>query len=88
MEIGPWEVFWLACGVGTIIAALLANRSRRWRYVGRAAVGVLFLFGGALMNAIQLASGVRLTGVGEASSRGSCCEALSSWDSLPLRPTL
>lgn len=57
MEIGPWEIFWLACGVTTVIAAVLASRSRRWLYVGRAAVGVLFVFGGALMNAIELASG-------------------------------
>jgi len=35
-------VLWLVCGVTTIIAAVLASRSRRWRYIGRAAVGVLF----------------------------------------------
>ena len=56
MEIGPWEIFWLACGVTTIIAAVLANRSRRARSLGRAAVGVLF-FGGALQHVINLASG-------------------------------
>lgn len=57
MEIGPWETFWLACGITTIVAGVLAGRSRRARYVGRAAVGVLFLFGGALLHIINLASG-------------------------------
>lgn len=51
-------VLWLACGVMTIIASVLASRSRRWLHVGRAAVGVLFVFGGALVNAVYLASGV------------------------------
>ena len=50
-------VLWLACGVTTIIAAVLASRSRRWRYIGRAAVGALFVLGGALVNASYLASG-------------------------------
>jgi uncharacterized membrane protein len=50
-------VLWLACGVTTIIAAVLASRSRRWRYIGRAAVGVLFVLGGALVNASYLATG-------------------------------
>ena len=34
---------WLVCGAVTIIAAALAGRSRQARYVGRAAVGVLFI---------------------------------------------
>jgi hypothetical protein len=38
-----WQIVWLACGVATIIAGVLASRSRRARYVGRAAVGVLFI---------------------------------------------
>jgi hypothetical protein len=51
-----WQIVWLACGVATIIAGVLAGRSRRARYVGRAAVGVLFIIGGALLHVINLAS--------------------------------
>ena len=51
-----WQIVWLACGVATIIAGVLASRSRRARYVGRAAVGVLFIVGGALLHVINLAS--------------------------------
>ena len=58
MEFGPWQIFWLVCGVATIVAAVLASRSRRWLYVGRAAVGGLFVVGGALYNFISLTSGV------------------------------
>ncbi len=50
-------ILWLACGIATIAAGAMASRSRRARSVGRAAVGVLFIFGGALVNAIYLASG-------------------------------
>lgn len=57
MEIGPWEIFWLACGITTAIAGVLASRSKRWLYIGRAAVGALFLLGGALFNLITLVSG-------------------------------
>jgi hypothetical protein len=52
-----WQILWLACGVATIVASVLAGRSTRWLYVGRAAVGVLFLVGGALLHAINLANG-------------------------------
>ena len=52
-----WQLLWLVCGVVTIIAAVLARRSRRWRYAGRAAVGVLFIVGGALLHVINLATG-------------------------------
>jgi uncharacterized membrane protein len=50
-------ILWLACGVTTIVAAVLASRSRRARYLGRGAVGVLFILGGALVNAAYLAAG-------------------------------
>lgn len=52
-----WQILWVACGVATIIAAALANRSRRARYLGRVAVGVLFIVGGALLHVINLATG-------------------------------
>jgi hypothetical protein len=58
MEVTAMDVIvWVACGVTTIVAGLLAARSRRARYVGRIAVGVLMLVGGALVNAIYLGSG-------------------------------
>jgi len=50
-------ILWLVCGAATIIAAVLAGRSRRARYLGRAAVGVLFIAGGALLHFINLATG-------------------------------
>jgi hypothetical protein len=61
MGIG-WQILWLACGATTIIAAVLASRSRRARYIGRAAVGVLFIIGGALLHVINLATGADYAG--------------------------
>jgi len=55
MGIG-WQILWLTCGVVTIVAAVLANRSRA-RILGRVAVGVLFVIGGALLHVINLATG-------------------------------
>ena len=56
MGIG-WQIVWLACGVATVVAAALAGRKAWARYLGRAAVGVLFLFGGALLHVVNLATG-------------------------------
>lgn len=53
---------WLVCGIATIVAAVLARRSRAARFVGRAAVGVLFIFGGALLHIINLVSGANYAG--------------------------
>ena len=53
MGIG-WAILWTLCGIVTLIAAVLANRSKRWRYIGRAAVGVLFIIGGALVHVVNL----------------------------------
>ncbi|HZC40863.1 MAG TPA: hypothetical protein VE343_09325 [Streptosporangiaceae bacterium] len=50
-------ILWVACGTATIIAAALAGRRGRARYLGRAAVGVLFIAGGALLHVINLAAG-------------------------------
>jgi hypothetical protein len=50
-------ILWLACGATTVIAAALAGRSRQARYMGRAAVGLLFIAGGALLHVINLATG-------------------------------
>src|SRR5215469_13355816 len=43
-------ILWLVCGAATIVAAVLAKRSKPARYLGRAAVGVLFIAGGALLH--------------------------------------
>jgi hypothetical protein len=61
MGIG-WQILWVVCGVVTIIAAVLASRTRPVMYAGRAAVGVLFLIGGALLHVINLATGVDYSG--------------------------
>ncbi|HEV7210508.1 MAG TPA: hypothetical protein VGN47_02210 [Blastococcus sp.] len=45
---------WLVCGVTAIVAGALAGRSRRAMIVGRIAVGVLMLVGGAVVNATYL----------------------------------
>ena len=58
MQENLWvQIFWVAC-VGTeILASVLATWSRRARYLGRVAVGVLMLLGGAVFNAVNLALG-------------------------------
>lgn len=46
------DVFvWLVCGVTAIAASVLASRSRRAMHIGRVAVGLLMLVGGAVVNA-------------------------------------
>lgn len=52
---GP--IFWAVCWAVTVVAAVLSVRSRRAMVVGRVAVGLLMLVGGAAFNAGQLASG-------------------------------
>jgi uncharacterized membrane protein len=55
MGIG-WAILWTVCGIATLPAAVLASRSKWWRYAGRAAVGVLFIIGGALAHVVNLAT--------------------------------
>jgi hypothetical protein len=58
MQDSPFMIIlWLVCGAATIVAAVLASRSRSARYAGRVAVGVLFIAGGALLHVINLATG-------------------------------
>lgn len=58
MQEGSWvQVFWTACVATAILASVLTIWRRRARYVGRVAVGVLMLLGGAAFNAVNLASG-------------------------------
>ena len=59
-------ILWLVCGSATIIAAVLADRSRRAQYLGRTAVGVLFIAGGALLHVINLATGTDYAGFADA----------------------
>jgi hypothetical protein len=53
-----WPILWTASGVVTVVASVFAGRSRRARLIGRAAVGFLFVIGGALLHVINLATGV------------------------------
>ena len=48
------RVMWLVLGVTVIVASLRADRSRRARNVARAALGVLFLVFGAMVNAVYV----------------------------------
>jgi len=51
------RVMWLVLGGVTFVAALRAGHDRRARYVGRWALGVLFIIFGAVVNAIYLTAG-------------------------------
>jgi hypothetical protein len=58
MQENTWvQIFWVAYVATAIVASVLAIWSRRSRYVGRVAVGVLMLVGGAVFNAVNLALG-------------------------------
>lgn len=49
------KIMWLVLGGTAAVAAVRAGTSRRAMYVGRVAVGVLFIVFGAAVNAIYLA---------------------------------
>jgi hypothetical protein len=51
------KIAWLVLGSVTLVAAVFAGRNRRALYVGRAALGMLYLGAGALVNAVYLATG-------------------------------
>jgi hypothetical protein len=51
------RIMWLVLGAATFVAALRASKSRRAMYLGRVALGVLFIAFGAVVNAIYLALG-------------------------------
>lgn len=57
-----WPIVWVACGITTVVASLFASRSTRARRLGRAAVGVLFVLGGALVHIINLATSTSYAG--------------------------
>jgi hypothetical protein len=48
------KIMWLVLGLTTLVAAFRAGKSRRAMYLGRAALGVLFIAFGAVVNAIYL----------------------------------
>lgn len=52
---GP--IVWSACWGTAVVCSLLAGHSARARFVGRVAVGVLMLVGGAVFNAVLLLQG-------------------------------
>jgi hypothetical protein len=51
------KIMWLILGGVTFVAALRAHKSRRAMHLARAALGVLFIAFGAVVNAIYLALG-------------------------------
>jgi hypothetical protein len=54
------KIMWLVLGAIAFVAALQAGHSRRALYVGRWALGLLFIAFWAAVNAIYLAAGDRL----------------------------
>jgi hypothetical protein len=58
-EKGPrrGKIAWLVLGIATFVMAVRAGRSRPALYVGRVALGVLYVGAGALVNAVYLATG-------------------------------
>ncbi len=58
MQENIWvQIFWVLCAATAIVASVLAIWRPRARYIGRVAVGVLMLLGGAVFNAVNLALG-------------------------------
>jgi hypothetical protein len=53
-----WQGLWVACGVLTLVAGVLAGSSARARLMGRIAVGVLFVIGGVLLHVVNLVTDV------------------------------
>ena len=51
------KIMWLVLGGIAFVAAMKSGQSRRAMYVGRGALGVLFIAFGAAVNAIYLAAG-------------------------------
>jgi hypothetical protein len=61
MQQNLWvQIFWVVCVATAIVASVLATWSGRARYIGRIAVGVLMLVGGAVFNGLNLAFGENL----------------------------
>jgi hypothetical protein len=56
-EITWVQIFWVVCVASAIVASVLAIWRPRARYIGRVAVGMLMLLGGAVFNAVNLVLG-------------------------------
>ncbi|GAA1026424.1 hypothetical protein GCM10009557_04100 [Virgisporangium ochraceum] len=80
MEDNPFFIaVWLVCAAATVLAAVFAHRSARARYVGRAAVAVLFLVGGALLHVINLVDGDDYSGFADPAVSGWITD---TWESV------
>lgn len=64
------QIFWSACVLAAVVAAVLSSRSRLARDAGRVAVGLLMLVGGALFNAVNLATGGDYAGFADSAHFG------------------
>lgn len=60
-------IAWPVLGLTTLVAGVLAARSRRAMLVGRWALGALFVLAGALVNAVYLATGTDYADFADAS---------------------
>ncbi|GAB1692648.1 hypothetical protein [Krasilnikovia sp. M28-CT-15] len=63
----PWLVFWSVTELVIVVAAVWSWWSRRAMYVGRIAVAILFIAGGALFNTLHLMGGGDYAGFADAS---------------------
>jgi hypothetical protein len=80
MEDNPFFIaLWLVCAAATVGAAVLAHRSATARYVGRAAVAVLFVVGGALLHVINLVDGDDYSGFADPAVSGWITD---TWESV------
>jgi uncharacterized membrane protein len=64
------QIFWSMCVLVALVTAVLASRHRLARLTGRIAVGVLMLMGGALFNAVNLATGGDYAGFADSAHFG------------------
>lgn len=72
-------IAWPVLGLATLVAGILAGRSRVAMLVGRWALGALFVLAGALVNAVYLATGTDYAGFADASPFGFVRD---TWGSL------
>jgi len=75
--VGP--IVWTACFLAAVVAAVLAGRSRRAMAVGRIAVGLLMLVGGAAFNLVQLLLGNDYSGFADPAPFGWVTDA---WEAV------
>jgi hypothetical protein len=74
-----WPILWSVCWVLAIVTGVLAVRSRRAMLVGRIAVGVLMLLGGAVFNSVQLLSGNDYSGFAD---QAHVAWVASAWEAV------